>query len=359
MQLILTQNISGVQRYAIEITRRLNKILPETIFLTPANIIHNEIAVELNAKVIGKHTGHLWEQFDLPLYIRRNYNEKKYILINLANTAPLLIRNNIVTIHDITFIKFPQSYSFLFGSFYRLLIPIIIKRAKLIFTVSRTAKEEILEFFKLDPSFVVVTYNAIDSALTDHKFNEKKHFPETLVKKSVNKYILTISMFNPIKNLISLLRAFDLLELDNVKLVVVGEAYKSFKKIKEIEKYKNHKNVIFLGQINNKEEIMNLYSNAEIFVFPSLYESFGIPPLEAMACDCPVIVSKAGALPEVCGDAAYYINPQDINCIKEAILDVFSNLELRNHLINKGKIQINNFNWDVSAANIINSISKD
>ena len=141
----LTQNITGVQRFAIEISKQLKKLLNSKIqFVAPKNIIHKDLAEELDVKVIGYNTGHLWEQIDLPLYLS---SIGKPLLLNLSNTAPLFYKNKIVTIHDVAFKRFPQTYSFKFRMFYNLLIPIILKNSKHILTVSEFSKNEINKIY--------------------------------------------------------------------------------------------------------------------------------------------------------------------------------------------------------------------
>ena len=122
----LTQNITGVQRYAIEISKQLKiQLGNEVRFVSPKNIIHNKIAEELEVCVVGKNRGHIWEQFDLPIYLTKN---KSPLLLNLANTAPICYGNNIVTLHDIAFERFSENFNWKFGIFYRLLIPRIAKK---------------------------------------------------------------------------------------------------------------------------------------------------------------------------------------------------------------------------------------
>ena len=116
----LTQPLSGVQRYGIECSRQIKKLHPEATFVAPGNILHTDIAKELNVKIVGKNTGHLWEQVDLPFYLARH---KSPPLLSLANTAPLLYSNNFVTIHDLAFYHHPEWNSKAFSAWYNILIP--------------------------------------------------------------------------------------------------------------------------------------------------------------------------------------------------------------------------------------------
>lgn len=157
----LTQQITGVQRFAIEISLRLKDMLKDNVlFVAPNNIVQFEIAKQLNVKIIGKHTGHLWEQWDLPKWLKHNGSP---LLLNLCNLAPLRYKNKISTIHDVSFVRFPQTYSRKFLLLYQFIIPKIILSSKLILTVSQFSKDEIVDVYKTDDKKIVVVYNAVSS----------------------------------------------------------------------------------------------------------------------------------------------------------------------------------------------------
>jgi len=144
----LTQKMTGVQRFATELAVRLaeEKCL-DIEFVTPKNIVHLNLARKLNAKIIGSFSGHLWEQICLPFYLRVN---KKPLLINLCSTAPIIYKNQIITHHDITYIRFPQSFSSKFILLYKLIIPLILRSSKKVITVSNFSKKR--NFFTLSYS---------------------------------------------------------------------------------------------------------------------------------------------------------------------------------------------------------------
>lgn len=340
----LTQNITGVQRFAIEISKYLKNQLGNDIeFVAPKNIINIDLAKELDVKLIGNKTGHLWEQIDLPRYLKSN---KSPMLLNLANTAPLFYKNKISVVHDIAFERFPQSFNWKFRLFYKLFIPNIINTSKLIFTVSEFSKREIMEYYKIESNKINVIYNAVDSM-----------FKPTLDKKN-EKYILAVSSLNYQKNFHSLIKAFNLLGDKNIKLYLVGSINKNFADVSLLKDIEKNKNIIFKGRVDD-EKLVNLYSNAKCFIYPSLYEGFGIPPLEAQACGCPVICSNVASLPEVGGvDSVVYCDPYDINDIKEKIELVLNNDILQKELTIKGFENIKRFSWEDSATNILEFIRR-
>ena len=150
----LTQKITGVQRYGIELSRKLKSLDPTIRFVAPKNIIHHDIADELDLEVYGIFTGHLWEQMELPLFLKKQGNP---ILLNLANTAPIFYKRKITNIHDIVFEHYPDSVSWKFKIFYQFLIPKVIKTSLHITTDSDFSKKDISQYYSVDEnSFSVV-----------------------------------------------------------------------------------------------------------------------------------------------------------------------------------------------------------
>lgn len=287
----LTQHLTGVQRFAIELSKRLKKQTDfEVQFVSPKGIIHTDLAKELDAKVIGRFGGHVWEQYDLPRYLKQNNNP---LLLSLCSTAPGFYKNQIVTHHDITYIRCPESFSKKFIGFYKFIVPLMLKNSKKIITVSNFSKDEVSAFFKIPKDKFVVIYNGVDS----EQFN-------VLPTKNpaAPPYILAVSSRNFHKNFQGLIKAFKDVknQLQDVDLYIVGGSeIKSFNNIDlDIEDLKQEKRIHFLGRVDD-QELVKTYQNASLFVFPSFYEGFGIPPLEAQACGCPVIASDKASMPEV------------------------------------------------------------
>jgi len=342
----LTQKITGTQRFAIEISLQLKKLIPDITFIAPKSITHKDVAKKLNVKIIGTNTRHIWEQIDFPLYLKRQGNP---LLINLVNTAPLLYEKQIVTIHDLAFLRHPEWFSRKFYLFYRILIPQIAKKSRKIITVSNFSKTEIIDLFNIPSEKIEVINNGVP----------KKFFYNPLIKKE--NIILAVSSLDPRKNFKNLILAFKKLKLKKYKLLIVGSKNKVFSN-QEIEQLINETpNIKFTGYVSD-EKLINLYQKAKVFVYPSLYEGFGLPPLEAMACGTPVVVSNVASLPEVCGDAAYYINPYDVNDIIRGIETVLKDENLQKKLIQKGLERVKLFSWEKSAeklAEIVERTLKD
>lgn len=331
----LTQNITGVQRFAIEISKQLKKLLGDKVqFVSPKNIVHTELAKELDVKIVGNKSGHLWEQIDLPLYLSKKNSP---MLLNLANTAPLFYKNKIVTVYDLAFYHHPEWFSKKFALFYNFLIPKILRNSKHIFTDSNYVRDDISKSYNIKKEKITTIYGS-HSDIFKNNINVKEQF------------VLAVGSIDPRKNLTILIDIFK--ELKNIKLVIVGQENRVFSSL-DITELPN--NIVFTGYIND-DELASLYNKASFFVYPSFFEGFGIPPLEAQACGCPVISSSTTSLPEAGEDSFLYCNPYDKVDIKNKILELTEDDELKKELIQKGFENIKRFSWEESAKKIIDAI---
>lgn len=262
---------------------------------------------------------------------------------------PLLYRGKLaVTIHDITHIKYPQYLPNKAAlSYAKFMITAAIKKSSVIFTDSENTKNDLIEHFRVKSDRIKVIYCATASFF---RVKEKQEYEGLKDKYSINpskKIILYVGNKKPHKNLEKLLYAFDKLKLkDDCVLVLVGKSFDNYKNLEDIaEKLDLNKQIVHTGFISD-DELVSLYNLADVFVFPSLYEGFGLPPLEAMACGTPVVCSNTSSLPEVVGDAAYLIDPMDIASMAKGIDEVLVNSELRESLISKGFEQVKLFSWE-------------
>ncbi|MCX6075089.1 MAG: glycosyltransferase family 1 protein [Campylobacterales bacterium] len=333
----LTQNITGVQRFAIEISKQLKNILGDKVqFVSAKNIIHTELAKELDVKVVGNLTGHLWEQIDLPYFLSKN---GKPLLLNLANTAPIFYKNKVVTVYDLAFYHHPEWFSKKFALSYNLLIPKILKNSKHILTDSEFIKQEMMEVYKLSESKIDVVYGA-HSDIFENKLSQREHFA------------LAVGSIDPRKNLKNIIDIFA--NHTEYSLMIVGQQNKVFSSLSVDDLSEDIK---FTGYVSD-EELVELYNRASLFIYPSFYEGFGIPPLEAQSCGCPVIASNVASLPEVCGDSVVYCNPYSVEDIAEKIKMVLEDEALQNELRVKGFENIKRFSWEESAKKIVDVIER-
>ena len=343
----LTQPITGVQRYSIEISKQLKTLLPNCRFVAPHNIIHSELARELQVEVVGTRTGHLWEQLDLPRFLKKQGTP---LLVNLANTAPLFYNNKFVTLHDVAFVRYPESFSRAFRLAYQMMTPRTLRSALQIITVSEFSKSEICSLYNIPEDKVTVIYNAVSDV-----FTRGVQDPQATAPKAP--YIMAVSSINKQKNFQGFIEAFSELKQTSHQLYIVGSLNKNFSNPGLLEKITADPRIKLLGRVSDPE-LAELYRHATAFVYPSFYEGFGIPPLEAQACGCPVIVSNVASLPEVCADSALYCSPFAVADIAAQINTLIDKPQLAAPLIEKGYHNISRFSWASSAAKLSHLIQE-
>jgi glycosyltransferase involved in cell wall biosynthesis len=293
----------------------------------------------------------LWDFLKLPRMLRKL---KIDAAIFPKNTMPFFTGcDGFVVIHDLAYFeKRMHAYLLLDTLYMRMFIPSSVRRAAGIFAVSENTKKEIVHYTRSTQDKVIVTHEAAERIYRQIKdqailqrVKEKYKLPE--------KYIMYVGSLSPRKNIVRLLEAFAKVR-DTIEHKLVLTASKSWN---DSEVYVAMKRLNLDGRILKigyvqSEEMPALYNLADLYVYPSLYEGFGLPVLEAMQCGCPVVASNVTSLPEVAGDAAILIDPLDTNALAESIVRVLSDLELREKLITSGFKQADKFSWD-RCANIM------
>lgn len=343
----LTQRLTGVQRFAIELSLQLKRMLGDkVVFVSPYNIIQTEIAKSLDVEAIGRYTGYLWEQMELPKWLKRHGMPK---LLNLCNVAPLYYRNNYVVIHDITWVRYPNAYSGIFRMLYNFMIQRLCHNAKHLFTVSEFSHFEISHFYGIPLKKISVVYNAVDS----------KFSPVIDEQLRSEHYFVAVSSLKENKNFPVVLKSFKRVQkrLPEVKLYIIGDLQdKNFKTV-DLTEYMLNSQIRFLGRVSD-EDLIRYYSNAIAFIFPSFYEGFGIPVLEAQACGCPVISSDCSSLPEVLHKSALYNSPLNIDGFTDKMIQLATDDVLRTDLIQQGFENIKRFSWENSAKKLLIFLSE-
>ena len=217
-------------------------------------------------------------------------------------------------------------------------------------TVSETSKRDILRYFSIPESRIDVIYNAIDERLGEAPSDAE--MAQVGERYQLNDpFVLYAGNIKPHKNLERLIEAFHTLRrggLENVKLLIIGDEISKYATLRRaVQRHKLHKHVRFFGFVSDKT-LASLYRLASVFVFPSLYEGFGLPPLEAMAAGTPVITSNVSSLPEVVGDAALLVDPLQPEDIAEAMRRVLTDPALREDLRRRGLARAQHFSWERS-----------
>jgi glycosyltransferase involved in cell wall biosynthesis len=340
----LTMPVTGVQRYSRELLNALDQLLISesqysrnisfTCFVPPS-CSDFPIWKKINIRKVGQLRGNLWEQIELPFFA------KDGLLFSPANIGPFFHGRQVVTIHDASIYAYPDAYSKTFRLKYDLTYKHLARVAKKILTVSEFSKREIHHHLDIPLEKIECVLSGGD------------HFIEITPDKDIvsrynldkNSYFLGVSSQSKHKNLQGLISAFQLLDREDINLLLVGGQFSSV--------FRNNnqqlpKNVIHLGFVNDSE-LSALFRNAKALIFPSFYEGFGLPLLEAMSVGCPVICSNTSSLPEIGGDAVLYFDPQDSVDLKKKMEFLLDSCELQEKLKKNGLIRNRTFSWKKAA----------
>lgn len=340
----LTQGMTGVQRFATEIVAAADALAlrgewPAARLLHPAGARAAGLHA-LQPEAVGRRGGQAWEQIDLPRAARGD------LLINLGNTAPILAgARQAVVIHDAGAFDTPESYSFAFRTWYRLLQKRLARGGARLLTVSEFSRTRVAAALGVDAATIGVLTESGEHIL--HAAADEavlgKHGLEP------GRYALVVGNPAAHKNLSALTAAAEELGQHGLVLAVAGAADPAVFRAGGGVAAEAAR---VLGRVSDAE-LRALYTHALCFVFPSRYEGFGLPPLEAMTCGCPVIAARAGAVPEVCGDAALWFDPAQPATLRDALRRFIAEDGLRDGLRTAGLARARDFTWERAARELL------
>jgi len=344
----LTQVHTGVQRYAEEVVRALDTLIdtgeidPKYSFtlLAPRRNCRQLELKHIPLHRVGHLTGHFWGQLELPWFARKGF------LVNLCNVAPAIKQNQLVTIHDAGVFAPPESYSRSFRIWYRWLTRRVALKSIQITTDSIFSKSEIEKYLAVPTDkikCIPLGCEHIKRPVADTDF---------LIKNKLidRPYFLAVSSLSHRKNFEAIVKIAKCTEFN---FVVVGGVNP---RVFGTNQMNWPERISYLGAVNDRQ-LKALYQQAVGFVYPSFYEGFGLPPLEAMTCSCPVIVSDIPPHREVCGEAALYFNPHDTDDIISKMSVLATDTEKRQYLIAQGQERAKLFSWTNTARQIYTLIS--
>ncbi|MEO8668811.1 MAG: glycosyltransferase family 1 protein [Bauldia sp.] len=323
---ILHAPLTGVQRYASELLARL----PLVCSVSPAGWVKSA-------------AGHFWEQTVLPLKVNGD------LLWSPAGAGPLSVKRQVVTVHDLATIDCPEDYAPAYRSYYRWLLPRLLPRVAAILTVSEFSRQRIVETFAIPEKRVHAVPNGID-----HEHFYPRPLPEIATLRQrldlPARYILYLGTISVRKNLACLLDAWQIAQREveeDISLVIAGAGGAS-RVFGATTLPDLPPRTLRIGRVPGND-LPALLSGATAFVFPSLYEGFGLPPLEAMACGTPTIVSNASSLPEVVGDAALLFSPRKKDELAERLAELLNSTTLQELYRQRGLRRAGAFQWDAAA----------
>ena len=363
-RLLLKDKLEGIGWFTYETLNRITRSHPEHNFLFifdrpwDEGFVFSENVTAVSTKIPCRHPflWYLWFNKIVPRIIKK-HNIDIFVSPDGYN-IPNIVKSYVV-IHDLNFVHFPKNVPYFERKYYEYFMPKFINNACRIGTVSEFSKKDICSIYKVNSDKVDVLCNGASSVFQPISEAEKQK-----IKQKISgglDYFLFVGALNPRKNIGRLLKAFDkFCDTDNkqVRLVIAGEPMFSNKCYKSVFDEMKHKDrVLFIGR-QSRKDLGEITAGALALVFPSTFEGFGIPIVEAMNCDVPVITSNITSMPEVAGDAALLTNPYSEESISTAMIKISKEEGLRNELISKGRIQREKYSWDKAAELFWNGIEK-
>ena len=322
----LTRRVTGVERYGREVLHSLE----------------DRCRIERPSRSLNGWMGHAWEQLVLPGRIHSDA-----VLWSPANTGPLLVRNQVLTIHDLSPLEHPEWFRSSFAAWYRLFLPRLAPRVRRIIVPSDYVKQKVMRRFALPSEKIITIPEGVDAS----KFRPMD------VPNGMERYVLFVGTLEPRKNLAGLLSAWDKIKGKHadVSLVIAGGAGRVFRQDRHSACAER---VRWAGYVP-EEALPSLYAGADLFVLPSLDEGFGLTALEAMACGTPVLVSDGGALPEVVGEAGMIFSLSDPVGLSNAMSECLSEPVLRASLREKGLSRAAQFSWQTTADSVWKALDEN
>jgi glycosyltransferase involved in cell wall biosynthesis len=333
------QALTGVQRVAGELLHALDRQLAHrgaagvTLLMPPAGPAPRLQAVTVHRVGGGGGSLHAWEQLSLPLAARGG------LLLSLSGSAPALAARQACLLHDAAVFDQPQAYTPAFRGWYRFLFRRLGRRAQALFTVSSFSRQRLAHWLEIDASRLHVTRHAADHLA--HVVAD----PSLLARHGLHDrpFLLAVGSASPTKNLATLVTAWRRLNRgEAARLVVAGGEHPRVFRDTRLD---DAPGLIRIGRVDDAA-LKALYEGARALVFPSIYEGFGLPPLEAMACGCPVAASTAAAVTEACGDATLVFDPHDVDAIAQAMRRLLDEPALRAALRSRGLQHAQAWHWD-------------
>lgn len=301
--------------------------------------------------------GTVWMQTQLPFWLRQDRID---IFWGTQHILPLLSPRTIrmfLTVHDLIYLRYPETMTWKSLTINKLLIPPSIKRADSLVAISESTAQDIAMFYDVNGKPLRVVPEGVSSQFYPRSKEDARSFIESHFDVS-SPYLLAIGTFEPRKNFLGCVEAFLKIvnQIPHCLLLVGPSGWKTTTLLKRIRPLQEEGRAKILGFL--PQSLMPfLYSAADLFLFPSLYEGFGLPPLEAMACATPVVASRVGSLPEVLGDAALWVDPRDSDAIAQGIMRLLRDAKLQSDLVQKGLSRVQFYRWDRTAAAILEVIN--
>jgi len=355
------KHTSGIPMFVRKVLQTLARIDKKNEYILYA---HKDFQFDMPSKGwrkrVGAYTryGSVWMQLELPFWLKQ---DKVDLFWGTQHILPLFMSSSIrsvLTVCDLIHFVFPRTMKPLNLLINKMIIPPSVRKSDAVTTISNWTLLDVKKFLKPKNKIMETIPLAISENFWPRDGEESKKKIKEIFGFD-GPFLLTVGTFEPRKNIVGAFHAFSLIA-DKIphRLVVVGQkGWKNETVRDEIKKSNLFDRIVLAGYVED-EDLPYIYSAADLFIFPSLYEGFGLPPLEAMACGIPVVASNVSSIPEVVGEAAVLVNPYDVNEIAEKILQVLTDSSLKQSLVQKGSIQAKKFNLEKTAAGMLDIFNR-
>ncbi|MBU1626158.1 glycosyltransferase, partial [bacterium] len=352
----INDKMGGIWTYASNLSRRIPQQDAKNNYYLISTTIENISSEGMKNHFIYpiknfRFSNFLWHNLILPRQLKHELLDLVHFTSPTGSLKKVKDTIYINTIYDLTPILHPETHGKIMILHYKYILPRILKRSDAIITVSYNTKKDLIKYYNIPEEKIKVIYLGVDEIFRPLE-NKEQLIIQLKNKFNISSpYLLYVGMIEPRKNLIRLIHAYEILRKEGYphSLVIVGAIGWKYKEIFQlVDSLDLHQHIIFTGFVE-LEDLVNIYNCAEIFVYPSLYEGFGLPPLEAMSCGTPVVTSKTSSIPEVVGDSALLIDPYSIESIARGVAKVLCDSKLREKLSRMGITRAKEFNWQKTA----------
>ncbi|MDB5196680.1 MAG: glycosyltransferase family 4 protein [Flaviaesturariibacter sp.] len=364
-RLLLSSHLEGIGYFIKEVFLRLADQHPEhrfyflfdrpypTTITFPSNVVPVVLSPPARHPLLWKY----WYDVKVTLALRKI---KADVFVSPDGFASLTTSvPQCVVVHDLGFLHHPGAYKKSHVQFLKLFTPRFVRKAAVVATVSQFSKKDLIEKYSTPGQKVDVVYSAVKPLFKPLPFEERFSVKDQYT--SGREYFIYTGALQPRKNLIHLLKAFSLFkkrQKSDWKLVLAGRlAWKNEEFLTSLKSYKYKDDVVLTGYVA-EEELAKLVGSAYALVYPSLFEGFGVPVLEAMCCGVPPLTSQATSMQEIAGDAALYFDPAEPSSIADQLMRIYKDESLRSEIIQKGAAVVAQYSWDRTAALLWESITK-
>lgn len=350
---------AGIGRYARELIRALSRIehTNQYVLFVPRDAHDDLLRFDwpkhfslVRAPLTERYLAALWHRARVPLPIEAFIGAVDVFYSPDFLLPPTFAKRKLVTVHDLSYVRVPECFPQPLLNYLNRAVPPSIARASLIFADAASTQRDLSDVYRVPPEKIRVLYSGVDARFRPDVSDASKIRVRELTRGKP--YLLSVSTIQPRKNYVRLIDAFSRISNSELQLVICGARGWMFEQVFETINRLNLNHRVILPDFVSDDDLPALYAGATLFVYPSLYEGFGLPVAEAMACGAPVVSSNASSLPEVGGDAVLYFDPRDVDAMAETICRALNDESLRNDLRARGIAQAKKFSWEKAAGEL-------